>query len=480
MIAGRVVVAAISLLAADASLAAPPAVASDIRHENTRPGTTAWQIFGPNWNANVPQGYALEASVARGGTARLAIRSTRRTKLSVFRLGWYGGRGGRLFSTRMLGASKQRRSPDAQTLDARWSSTLALRIPSPWPSGMYLARLSYDNARASYIPIVVREPTRRGGIAVIVPTNTYQAYNDWGGASLYTSPAPGARRRSVVSFDRPLRSDHGAGQLFLRGDVNLIRWLERTGQPVTYLSDTDLDEGRLDRLRPAVVIVMHGEYWTERERDAMERHAARGGGIAVMSANVGYWRALLVPGRTGAMRTLVVGRQPVDPIYGARSPFDPAGVTTRWEDPPNLRPPGSLLGVDYAGAFDQTPGFPGDYLASYPGQNLRIAKASHPLLRGSGLADGDEVPGVVGGEVDAASTHASGVEVLARSPVILYGAAAHSDVTWWAPVGRGPVFAVGTFYWVFGLDPLGTRGRFTESSALQRITLNALRALGGG
>jgi hypothetical protein len=113
----------------------------------------------------------------------------------------------------MLGASKQRLSPDAQTLDARWSSTLTLRIPSAWPSGMYLARLSYDNARASYIPIVVREPTRRGGIAVIVPTNTYQAYNNWGGASLYTSPAPGARRRSVVSFDRPLRSDHGAGEV---------------------------------------------------------------------------------------------------------------------------------------------------------------------------------------------------------------------------------------------------------------------------
>jgi hypothetical protein len=453
-------------------------VATDITEENRLHGSTSWQISGPAWNPRAPHGFADAESVARGGTVHLAIRSTERTRLSAFRLGWYSGRGARRLSTQVLARSPQAASVEPETRSAGWSSTVSLRIPAAWPGGVYLLRLSYAGGPASYVPIVVRDPAKRGGIAVVVPTNTYQAYNDWGGESLYTSPSPGGRRRAVVSFARPFRSDHGAGQLFLRGDVNLIRWLERTGQPVTYLTDSDLDAGRLDRLRPAVVIVTHGEYWTESERNAMERHSARGGGIFVMSANVGYWRALLARGSSGS-RTLVVARGTVDPTYGPLSPFDPTGVTTHWEDPPNLRRPGALLGVDYAGAFDETPGKANDYLASYPGLPLRFVNASHPLLRGTGLADGAELPGFVGGEVDVRSGAAQGVELIAHSPVTLYGAAAHSDVTWWAPPGRGPVFAVGTFYWVFGLDAFGTRGHFTESPVIQRITLNALALLRG-
>ena len=477
-IAAQRLIAALGFLLAGVSAQAA-VVPTDITEENRLPGSTSWQISEAIWNRRAPQGYADAESVPRGGTVHVAVRSTGRTRLSVFRLGWYSGLGARRLSTQVLARSPQPTKPERETLRAGWRPT-SLRVPAAWPSGVYLVRLSYADGPASYVPIVVREPARTGGIAVVVPTNTYQAYNDWGGESLYTSRTSGARRRAVVSFDRPFRSDHGAGQLFLRGDVNLIRWLERTGQPVTYLADSDLDAGRLDRLRPAVVIVTHGEYWTESERNAMERHSTRGGGIVAMSANVGFWRALLSTGHGGAGRTLVVARQPLDPIYGPPTPFDPTGVTTHWEDPPNLRPPGGLLGVDYAGALDETPGAKNDYLASYPGLPLRIANSSHPLLRGTGLSDGAELPGFVGGEVDARSSVAPGVEMIAHSPVTLYGAAAHSDVTWWAPPGRGPVFAVGTFYWVFGLDAFGTRGHFTESPAIQRITLNALAALRGG
>src|SRR4051794_10339109 len=84
--------------------AAPPARAQEpepeppnpIATENAREGTTRWDLTPPPRPAI--EGYASESSVAPGDTYHLRVRApvADRYRIVVYRLGWYGGDGGRL------------------------------------------------------------------------------------------------------------------------------------------------------------------------------------------------------------------------------------------------------------------------------------------------------------------------------------------------------------------------------------------------
>src|SRR5215210_7259257 len=79
-----------------AGAAAPAAAAATrIAAENAHKGTTAWQVDREALHGEI-EGYASKTSVDRGGRIRIYVNTDDRTyRLSVFRMGWYGGRGGR-------------------------------------------------------------------------------------------------------------------------------------------------------------------------------------------------------------------------------------------------------------------------------------------------------------------------------------------------------------------------------------------------
>src|SRR5438132_12702696 len=102
---------------------------------------------------------------------------------------------------------------------------------------MYLVKLTDANMQQSYIPFTVKS-TRNTDFVFIPSVNTDEAYNVWGGASLYgdythTLP-PG--RAFKVSFDRPFFQNNGPGNL-LTWEYPTIHWLERTGYSIDYISD---------------------------------------------------------------------------------------------------------------------------------------------------------------------------------------------------------------------------------------------------
>src|SRR6516162_8714449 len=98
-------------------------------------------------------------------------------------------------------------SPDPTTgrVECQWANPYTITVPAnpsdstDWASGAYLAKLiAGTSGKQAYVVFVVRDDDRRSDLLFQTSTNTYQAYNKWGGRSLYTVP-PAVK----VSFNRP-------------------------------------------------------------------------------------------------------------------------------------------------------------------------------------------------------------------------------------------------------------------------------------
>ena len=198
------------------------------------PGTTAWQLtnpatmFGNNdlnpvdyANAEI-QGYASLTSVDQGGSIDFHVRTinTNSYTLSVFRMGWYNGTGGRLMLGPITLPGVVQPMPPAPVyqpagsgiVECNWSVSYSLAVPTDWVSGVYLVKLSLSSpAKESYIVFVVRDDARNSPILFQSSVTTYQAYNEWGGSSLYSTTPEGDKTGVKVSFDRPYWRNFGAG-----------------------------------------------------------------------------------------------------------------------------------------------------------------------------------------------------------------------------------------------------------------------------
>ena len=108
--------------------------------------------------------------------------------------------------------------------------------------------------------------------------NTYQAYNNWGGRSLYAYNSDFQARK--VSFNRPYADSQGAGQYLGSYEYPAVRFLEREGYDVTYASDVDVHENaNLLQFKKADLVVGHGEYWSWQMRTNIV--AARDSGVSL-------------------------------------------------------------------------------------------------------------------------------------------------------------------------------------------------------
>ena len=163
-----------------------------------------------------------------------------------------------------------------------------------WPSGLYFLRLSSRDGRVGYSPFIVRPRTPRSRVAMVLSTNTWQAYNFWDadgdgwGDSWYVS----GRIRSV-GLARPFL-DFGVPFRFRDWDLDFIAWLNRTGKQVDFLSDDDLERfGSARELAAAYDLLVfpgHAEYVTERAYDLVTRYRGLGGNLMFLAANNFFWK----------------------------------------------------------------------------------------------------------------------------------------------------------------------------------------------
>ena len=442
-------------LAVGAALAAAPAPTSLVADENAREGSTGW--IGAESDPAPIEGYASEASVLPGETVRfhVSVDPAGPYEIRVFRLGWYGGAGGRLVATLAGTAGPQPRTagPDG----AHWPVANELRVPADWVSGYYLARFQVPSGRATSTIFVVQAPaSRRSRILVQVPVNTWQAYNPWGGKSLYDDSSPGGRA-SHVSFLRP----YTQGYLqTLEWEIQLVRFLEREGYDVSYQTDVDTHRDPSSLLSHRLVIVAgHGEYWSSRMRDAFEAARDAGTNLAFMGANIGYWQIRY----ENSERTLVGYKSSLDPVT------DPALRTVLFRELD--RPECQLLGVMFQDGMRRSGEASRDFVVAAP--------AEDPWLAGTGLVPLTVLPGVVGPEWDTipavppADCAKPGLTVLFRYAGPPMGGHA---VRYTAPTGAR-VFSAGSLQFAWGLDGFPPRTRAvpnTPISGLQQFMRNAL------
>lgn len=127
-------------------------------------------------------------SVAAGEPLQLHVSAAQPWVASVYRIGYFQGKGAtkvaevdgrkRLFTTKTV-------DPATRAVSAGWP-VVAQVDTNGWPSGLYTVVVRTGDGGTN-IPFVVRATSARDKIAIIAASMTWQAYNVWGGASLYRS-----------------------------------------------------------------------------------------------------------------------------------------------------------------------------------------------------------------------------------------------------------------------------------------------------
>jgi len=416
-------------------------------------------------------GFADHVSVRSGQPFRLFVTSAAGAfTVRAFRIGWYGGTGARLVWTSPAVPGRAQPAPVVRQSDLLVSTTWkpSLTVPTTgWPAGAYLLMLTAANGKQKYVPITVRSDPTRGAVVIVNAVNTYEAYNEWGGYSLYNGPDKSlASRAHRVTFDRPY--DGNGARTLVQSELPLIQLAERSGVRLAYMTSVDVatDPAALAGAR-GIVSPGHDEYWTVAMRDAVTKARDAGTNVAFLGANAVYWRVRYEPGPLGANRILVGYKDAaLDPLRNRPD------TTAKWRSRPDPRPENSLTGMLYE-CFPAV----GRFIVHNPG---------FFLYAGTGATKGSTYPGLVATEVDRAypipGTPAN-LQVVAHSPVSC-GPSVHtfSDAIYYTvPSGAG-VVDVGTMNWVPSLrGPNSKHGLDERGVAFARkLTLNLIVAMAAG
>jgi hypothetical protein len=442
-----------------------------IVRENEQPGTTDWLIPDDPKMWDKIRGYADTTSVDHGGQFRLFVTTAAPTwKADAYRIGYYQGNGARLVwsSPELPGIPQAKATIDPKTkmAEAHWEPSLEVQTDASWPPGMYLIRLTSTDGGATFVPLVVRDDGSEAPLLVQSSVTTWQAYNGWGGASLYTGAGGSAGRARVVSFDRPY-TGNGTGEFFGR-EFEFVYFVERLGLDVTYWTDIDLHErSELALKHRAVISLGHDEYYSMSMRDGLERARDEGVNLAFFGANAIFRKIRLEPSPLGGSRRQVNYRVAgEDPLNGK----DPSQVTVSWRDAPSNESESSLIGNLYE--------------CNPVKADMVIVDADAWMFEGSGLRNGGKLPNAVGNEYDRVTPEAPtppNIQVVAHSPVVCRGKRSFADATYYTAASHAGVFAVGTFWWIPPLKSDCPDGPTSTSDCqIQKIVENVLRTFAEG
>jgi hypothetical protein len=364
---------------------------------------------------------------------------------------------------------------DAYASGCGWPVAFTVFVDPAWPSGFYEISLQAegdtggtdenDETSRSEAFFVVRpsSTTSADGI-VVLATNTYNAYNQWGGKCMYSDAVK-------LSFDRPIErgyirrpaspdevpydgrvmsitdepdEQHHQLQHYLADfdyplwcassgwhtwERRFVCWAEREGLTLDYAVNSDLQfhPEVLDGQR-LMFSVGHDEYWSAGMRDRADAFVEGGGGWAILSGNTCFWQVRYEDDG----RTMVCYKglaQSLDPVSGTD---DHKTITSMWSLPSIGRPEAQTTGLSftrggYARVGKATPHSSGGY---------SIHRPNHPVFDGTKLRYGDQLGApakIVGYEVDGCEltmlngdpvpTYAdgtpAGLEVLATAPARL-------------------------------------------------------------
>ncbi|WP_374188725.1 DUF4082 domain-containing protein [Sinorhizobium sojae] len=465
--------------------------------ENMKTGNpiSEWGIDGDG-SSNI-QGFASQISANVGQTIdfKIATDSTN-YRIDIYRLGYYGGAGARKVSTIDVNLAQAQIQPhpivdtSRGLIDAgNWAVSASWAIPSDMVSGVYIAKLIREDGTAgsSHIPFIVRDDSSASDIVFQTSDTTWQAYNEWGGASLYFGQVPvdpanmigylppncgcgvnAIGRATAVSYNRPFvtnTSVMGGTHDFIFGvEHSAIRWLEQNGYDVSYISGVDAARsGSLLLNHQAYLSVGHDEYWSAEQRANVEAARDAGVNLAFWSGNEVYWKVrweTSIDGNGTPYRTMVCYKE----TWGGTPDPSDTGTGT-WRDPrfadPGQEPENSLTGTMFTVDSYRldTITIPYDYSKLRFWRNTDVANLqpgeTHSLVQNllgyewdSDVENGFRPAGLINLSLSTVS-----VDTYLRDYGTSIGSAdvTHSLTMYRAESGA-LVFGAGTVFWSWGLD----------------------------
>ncbi len=343
------------------------------------------------------EGYADRLSATAGEVVSLHLSgNTGKVSVAIWRL---GAENRKVFEQSDIPVSPQSVPARASSDGCGWPVAASVTIPDDWVSGYYEVRVvGRDESSADDKPqatstlfFVVRSatPGEHTKILLQLSTNTYNAYTNWGGHSLYSYHDRDGLQGHRVSFDRPITSQ------FANWEAPLVRWAEANGYRFDYAVNSDLEfHPQILQHYSLVLSVGHDEYWSSPMRDHLEAFIAGGGNVAFLSGNTCCWQVR----SEDEGRALTCWKQAyvLDPLFRTG---DPKLLSTAWSHHWIGRPENELTGVGFLwGGYHRSHGQFMDGPASF-----QVHQPDHWIFAGTGLQRGDRFGGkdtIVGYECD--------------------------------------------------------------------------------
>jgi hypothetical protein len=500
------------------------ATSNPIVTENALAGSpqSEWDIQGSG--EPTLQGFATDISVNKGSIVSFKIKtSAPGYVIDIYRLGYYQGFGARKIATVRPTAAQvtAAQSQPGCLMDnasglvdcgnwavaGSWNTTGAT-------SGIFIAKLSRsDNLNASsHIYFIVRDDSRTSEILFQTSDTTWQAYNQYGGNSLYCGgPLDNSAgkyncptRSAKASYNRPFDTRVLNPQSFLfNAEYPMVRWLEANGYDVKYWTGVDTDRFGVDPSigltsthgPKAFLSVGHDEYWSAQQRTHVESARNAGVNLAFFSGNEMFWKTRYEPsidGSNTSYRTLVSYKE----TFGQGNRVDPDSTqawTGTWRDPR----------FPQAGGGNPENGLTGQlWMVNCCSDRIHVpaSMAGLRFWRNTGvasLAPGDitgyrtslESLGYEWDEVIDNGTLPAGLVRMSTTTLIVpervvdfginvaQGTATHS-LTLYRHNSGALVFGAGTVQWSWGLDAVHDRSQVPTDQAMQQATVNLLADMG--
>ena len=391
--------------------------------------------------------------------------NARPVTVKVFRMGYYKGAGARLvqsFTTKPVATMPKFQTSPApkSTVTTNWPVAWSFTVTKATTPGQYLFRLDDGGGDSSFVPLTILNPQAKSAITFVSSVLTWQAYNKWGGYSLYKGPN-GSRnsKANIVSFKRPY-DGAGDGQ-FRYMEYPVLKLAEQLGIDMNYITDLELNKDASSLANTSSIILGgHAEYWTTNMRTSLQSAIDRGVNLVSFGGNAIYNR----PRYDAKTREMIMWRgSQADPAR-----LDPLLATTKWRGAPILQPESMLLGSQYVGL-----GVDGNYRIQHP-DRWPFNTERHP----------NALNNIVGREVDS-PLYAPGpaVESLARAQIIFSGKAITTMATYYTNSKGAGVIDIGTNGWTCAIDdicpwhPNISKDTQTDS---RLVTLEILKGLSKG
>ena len=469
--------------------------------ENSQPGTPAstWDVSQAG--SSTIQGFATDISANVGTTVHFKVKSPARSyRLDIYRMGYYQGNGARLIATVNPTATLPQTQPACTNQTStglidcgNWAESASWAVPGTAVSGIYFAKLTRTDGTSgsSHIVFVVRNDASTSNILYQTSDTTWQAYNNYGGNSLYTGNPAG--RAYKVSYNRPFNTRSNSTEDFVfNAEYPMVRFLERSGYDVSYSTGVDSDRrGDLIKNHRLFMSSGHDEYWSGGQRANVQAARDAGVNLAFFSGNEVFWKTRWegsIAGPATDHRTIVCYKE--THANAVIDPADPPTWTGTWRDPrfsppaDGGRPENALSGTIFmVNASSST----SDAISVPPAdQRMRLWRNTNfstgsTLTAGTlgyewdeDLDNGARPPGLV----DESTTTINGVQLLQDYGSTYGSGTATHHLTLYRAASGALVFGAGTVQWSWGLDGTHDRTTTTPDVRMQQATVNLLADMG--